>query len=162
MDNDIYDAATRLGEVLMLQGKTVTTAESCTSGWAGAALAAVTDSSRFYSSGFITYTDQAKARVLNVNPDTLERYTAVSEATVREMACGARLLTGDSIGIAISGYAGPDGGEDGTPPGTVWFGWCLEDGCVYTSQQWFAGSSEDVMKKASLFSLSELIRILAD
>ena len=160
MDEKLIQTATELGDLLVKKGLTVTTAESCTSGWLGSTLAAVSDSSVFYSSGFITYTDQAKHRILGVSTETLEEYSAVSEAAVSEMACGARKLSGDAIGMATSGYAGPDGGEDGTPAGTVWFAWCLPDESVHTRRQWFAGESEDVVKQATHFSLSELINIL--
>lgn len=162
MKDELVDVATKLGKLLIEKKLTITTAESCTSGWVGSALAAVSDSSRFYSSGFITYTNLAKHRVLNVRMETLERCTAVSEAAVSEMACGAKALSGDTIGIATSGYAGPEGGEDSTPAGTVWFAWCLPEGCVHTSRQWFSGGSEEVMLKATQYCLTELTRILAD
>lgn len=162
MDEKLISLANELGEILKEKSLSVTTAESCTSGWVGSALAAASDSSRFYSSGFITYTNEAKQRVLGVSGDTLARFTAVSEATVSEMACGAKKLSGDNIGLATSGYAGPDGGEDGTPAGTVWFAWCLADESVHTSRQWFSGESEEVVYKATLFSLSELKRLLAE
>ncbi|MBK0091167.1 CinA family protein [Erwinia sp. S59] len=160
MNDDLIAVATELGHLLIEKKLTITTAESCTSGWVGTALAAVSKSSLFYSSGFITYTNLAKHRVLNVSMATLDRYTAVSEAAVSEMACGAKALSGDTISIATSGYAGPDGGEDGTPPGTVWFAWCLPEGCVHTSRQWFSGESEEVMHKATHYCLTELKRIL--
>jgi len=137
MDNELIDAATILGELLSAKALNVTTAESCTAGWVGSALAAVSNSSKFYSSGFINYSDASKQRVLNVSPRTIACHSAVSEAVVIEMACGAKALSGDSIGIAVSGYAGPDGGKDGTPAGNVWFAWCLPEGCVYTSRHWF-------------------------
>lgn len=162
MDEDLLRAAEQLGKLLCERNLTLTTAESCTSGWAGSALAAVTGSSRFYQSGFITYSDISKQRVLGVNAQTLIRFSAVSDAAVGEMASGAKKLSGDDIGLAVSGYAGPAGGKDGTPPGTVWFGWCLEDNSVHTSRQWFPGSSEEVVKKAALFSINELIRIFSD
>lgn len=160
MDEELVNLATEVGNKLLAAGLSVTTAESCTSGWVGSALAAASDSSRFYSSGFITYTNQAKQRVLGVSAETLARDTAVSEAAVREMACGAKKLSGDTLAIAVSGYAGPDGGEDGTPAGTVWFAWCLADGSVHTSRQWFSGEGEEVVRKATLFSLAELKRLL--
>ena len=162
MNDDLKEAATQLGKLLIDNNLTITTAESCTAGWVGAALASVSESSLFYSSGFITYTNHAKHRVLNVSMETLDQYTAVSEAAVREMACGAKNLSGDGIGVATSGYAGPEGGEDGTPAGTVWFAWCLPEGCVFTSRQWFSGESEQVMQKATHYCLTELTRIMTD
>lgn len=162
MDNELIDVATILGELLSVKALTVTTAESCTAGWVGTALAAVSNSSRFYSSGFINYSDASKQRVLRVSPQTIACHSAVSEAVVIEMACGAKALSGDPIGMAVSGYAGPDGGDDGTPAGTVWFGWCLADDSVCTSQKWFSGSSEEVVRKAALYSIKELTRILSE
>ncbi|XXN66703.1 CinA family protein (plasmid) [Enterobacter ludwigii] len=160
MNNQLKIAAEKLGTTLKTKRLTITTAESCTSGWVGAALAAVKDSSAFYSSGFITYTDQAKHRVLAVTEETLRHHSAVSEAAVKEMACGAKRLSGDDIGIAVSGYAGPAGGADGTPAGTVWFAWCLKDDSVLTSRQMFSGNSEEVVIKATLFSINELQGLL--
>ncbi|ERK11206.1 hypothetical protein L579_1007 [Pantoea sp. AS-PWVM4] len=126
----------------------------------GSSLAAVTDSSRFYSSGFITYSDRAKQRLSGVSSETLRRYTAVSEEAVREMAEGAKQRAGDDIGIAVSGYSGPDGGEDGIPPGTVWFAWHLPGNQVHTACREFEGSSEAVVRQATLFCLEELRRFL--
>lgn len=160
MDEELIKAASELSEILLTRGWIVTTAESCTSGWVGAALAAASDSSRFYSSGFITYTNQAKHRILGVSNGTLERDTAVSESAVSEMAAGAKKLSGDDISIAISGYAGPEGGEDGTPAGTVWFAWCLQDNHIHTCRKHFAGDSEEVVRQAALYSLNELNRLL--
>lgn len=160
MDDELNNAATILGELLSATSLTVTTAESCTAGWVGSTLAAVSDSTRFYNCGFITYTDAAKQRILNVSPHTLATHSAVSEAVVIEMARGVRSLTGDNIGIAVTGYAGPDGGDDGTPAGTIWFGWCLDDESVCTSQKWFTGNSEEVVRKAALYCITELTRIL--
>ncbi|WP_313690485.1 CinA family protein [Pantoea sp.] len=162
MNEELINAATALSKTLLSQGLTVTTAESCTSGWVGSSLAAVADSSRFYSSGFITYSDRAKQRLLGVSSETLRSYTAVSEQVVREMSEGGKQRAGDDIGIAVSGYAGPDGGEDGTPPGTVWFAWHLPGNQVHTACRQFAGSSEAVVHQATLFCLEELRRILGD
>ena len=156
MDRELIETATILGNLLLEQKLTVTTAESCTSGWVGSTLAAVSQSSQFYSSGFITYTNQAKHRVLNVSEETLVYDSAVSEAAVREMAAGAKALSGDDSSIAVSGYAGPDGGEDGTPAGTVWFAWGLPDSTIQTCCQRFSGESEEVVRQATKYSLEQL------
>lgn len=71
--------------------------------------------------GYVTFTDEAKAKILRVQRHSLAEHTAVSEAVVTEMAQGAKDQAEVNISIAISGYGGPEGGEDGTPAGTVWF-----------------------------------------
>ncbi|MFJ5162203.1 CinA family protein [Pantoea sp. NPDC088449] len=162
MYNKLKIAAEKLGAMLKTKRLTITTAESCTSGWIGSSLAAAKESTTFYNCGFITYTDHAKYRVLGVAEETLRLHSAVSEASVKEMACGAKRLSGDDIGIAVSGYAGPAGGTDGTPAGTVWFAWCLEDGSIRTSRQMFSGDNEQVVLKASLFSINEMQRFLKE
>jgi nicotinamide-nucleotide amidase len=99
----------------------IVTAESCTGGWIAKAFTDLPGSSRWYESGYVTYSNAAKARDLGVLPRTLEEHGAVSEPTVREMAAGALRATGADISIAVSGIAGPDGGSPEKPVGTVWF-----------------------------------------
>jgi nicotinamide mononucleotide (NMN) deamidase PncC len=78
-------------------------------------------SSHWFESGYVTYSNAAKARDLGVSERTLQEHGAVSEPTVREMAAGALRATGADVSIAVSGIAGPDGGSAEKPVGTVWF-----------------------------------------
>lgn len=144
------------GRILIERGLTLTTAESCTGGNPAAALCAENNTASFYDIGIITFSDRAKQTMLNVQATTLEKYTAVSEQTVREMSIGARARAGTDISIAISGYAGPDGGEDGTPAGTVWFAWNFR-GKIMTKRAFFSGECQDVIEKAIRYCLSVLI-----
>ena len=107
------------------RGQTVTTAESCTGGMVAAALTDVAGSSAIFERGFVTYSNAAKTEMLGVSPETLERYGAVSEAVVREMAEGARHAAHADLAVAISGIAGP-GGSEHKPEGRVCF--ALADG----------------------------------
>ncbi|MCP1436920.1 PncC family amidohydrolase [Erwinia persicina] len=160
MDKELLNTAERLGKVLLQAGAKVAAAESCTSGLVSSALGAASDSSSYFTSGFVTYTDSAKHRILHVSEKTLQEHTAVSEATAREMAAGAKEVSGEKASIAVTGYAGPDGGEDGTPAGTVWFGWGLPDGEVRALKQHFSGDCEEVVRKAALFALQHLTELL--
>ena len=111
-----------IGE-LLAAGKTVATAESCTGGWIAKSLTDNAGSSGCFGYGLVSYSNGAKESLLGVNPATLEEHGAVSEAAVREMADGALNLSGADIAAAVSGVAGPDGGSEDKPVGTVWFAW---------------------------------------
>jgi nicotinamide-nucleotide amidase len=112
--------AAALGRALAARGMTLASAESCTGGMLGAQVTSVAGSSRWYLGGAVTYANQEKVRQLGVSPATLEAEGAVSEACVREMASGVRERTGASVAVAVSGIAGPDGGTEEKPVGTVW------------------------------------------
>ena len=160
MDTALQRAAKTLAETLTAHDLTVTTAESCTGGLVTKTLCATESTADFHSCGFVTYSNYAKTRLLGVKPETLERYTAVSAQTVEEMARGAKERAGQDIGLSISGYAGPDGGEDGTPAGTVWFGWALPDGDVIARKKQFSGENTRVIEDAATWALTELTRLL--
>jgi nicotinamide-nucleotide amidase len=99
----------------------IVTAESCTGGWIAKLFTDVAGSSRWFESGYVTYSNEAKMRDLGVSQRTLKEHGAVSEPAVREMAAGALRVTGADVAIAVSGIAGPDGGSPEKPVGTVWF-----------------------------------------
>ena len=160
MNNQLLQAAEQLGKTLTNARYKLATAESCTAGLVSMSLGAAKDSTSFFTSGFITYTDSAKHRVLGVSEKTLKIHTAVSEAAVREMATGALERSGEQVSLAVSGYAGPDGGEDGTPAGTIWFAWCLPGDLLVTSERLIKGEPEAVVNEAALFALTNLERLL--
>ncbi len=109
--------------------------------------------------GFVTFTDQAKMKILSVSQQSLERYSAVSEKVAAEMATGAIERADADVSIAITGYGGPEGGEDGTPAGTVWFAWHIK-GQTYTAVMHFAGDCETVLALAVRFALAQLLQLL--
>ena len=144
---------------LQARGKTVTCAESCTGGLLAAALTELPGSSAFFDRGFITYSDKAKQQVLNVNANTLRHYGAVSEETVREMALGALIATKNDFALSISGIAGPDGGSDDKPVGTVWFGFVTKQR-IWAKQHHFSGSRSQVREQAVQYALAILAHYL--
>ena len=119
--------ATRVLELLQEQGKTITTAESCTGGLIASMLTRVAGSSAGFHAGFVTYADHIKASVLGVDENTLAAHGAVSEAVVIEMAHGALRRSGADYALAVTGIGGPDGGSEEKPAGTVWLAWGSED-----------------------------------
>ncbi|HFS8372569.1 TPA: 2-oxo-tetronate isomerase, partial [Klebsiella pneumoniae] len=114
----------------------------------------------FYDTGVVTFSDEAKRNVLQVRAETLAVHSAVSEACVQEMSSGILALAGADIAIAVSGYAGPEGGEDGTPAGTVWFAWNFR-GQTETKRMCFTGDCETVVAKAVRYALAALSEKLA-
>ena len=114
--------------LLKQRGETVTFAESCTGGLLAARLVGVPGASEVLHESHVTYSDAAKARVLGVKEETLAAHTAVSTETAIEMAEGARKISGADWAVSTTGYAGPDGGADGTPVGTVYIAVAGKDG----------------------------------
>lgn len=117
---DMKQVAARLTE----RGLTLSVAESCTGGLLSSKITDVPGASKFYKGGACTYCNEIKHRILGVRQETLDIYTAVSEQTAAEMAAGCAQVFGTDIAVSVTGYAGPDGGEDGTPVGTIYVGIC--------------------------------------
>ena len=115
-------------KALLAAGKTIATAESCTGGLIAKRLTDIPGSSAVVKGGFVTYTNEMKLSMLGVAENTLTKYSAVSEQTAREMARGARVRTGADIAVSTTGLAGPGGGTDTCPVGTVFVGISSEDG----------------------------------
>ncbi len=109
-----------VGKLLLAQGKQFGTAESCTGGYVAHLITSIPGSSAYFPGTVVSYSYEMKRVLLGVNAETLEKYGAVSEETVREMAQGALKTLGIDISLAISGIAGPDGGTADKPVGTVW------------------------------------------
>jgi len=148
-------AATLVGE-LNRRKKAVASAESCTGGWIAKALTDVPGSSGCFGYGIVSYSNGAKESMLGVQNRTLAEHGAVSEAVVREMAEGALRLSGADIAVAVSGVAGPDGGSDDKPVGTVWFAWSTRGpGGIETDadQRRFEGNRESIRMQTVLHGL---------
>jgi nicotinamide-nucleotide amidase len=160
-DRRILEIAERVGERLLKDGRTVTTAESCTGGWIAKALTDVPGSSRWFGEGFVTYSNEAKMRRLGVPRSSLRTYGAVSEAVARAMVRGAIKRAGASEAVAVTGIAGPDGGLPGKPVGTVWFCWAKRHGgrlFLKVERKRFRGDREAVRRKTVRWALTRLLR----
>lgn len=122
--------AETLGERLSENGKTVATAESCTGGNIAHLITLVAGSSRYYKGSVVSYANEVKEKVLGARAGDLQQYGAVSEEVVKQMAEGVKRLLKTDYAIATSGIAGPSGGSDEKPVGTVWIAVAGERGCV--------------------------------
>jgi PncC family amidohydrolase len=119
-DHELMQLSEVVGRALKQRGATITTAESCTGGWVAKIITDIAGSSAWFERGFVTYSNEAKAQMIGVQESTLEAHGAVSEPVVIEMAIGALRAARADYAISISGVAGPDGGSDVKPVGTVW------------------------------------------
>lgn len=106
--------------LLLKHGKTMSTAESCTGGYIAHLITSIPGSSAIFKGSVVSYSNEAKERLLHVNNETLEKQGAVSEETVKQMAAGALSALHTDYAVAVSGIMGPDGGTPDKPVGTVW------------------------------------------
>jgi nicotinamide-nucleotide amidase len=118
---ELFALASRVIETNRAAGRTIALAESCTGGLVAAALTEVPGSSDVLLASIVTYSNEAKQALLKVASDVLETFGAVSIATAWAMACGALEKTGADVAVAITGIAGPGGGSEKRPVGTVVF-----------------------------------------
>ncbi len=157
---ELESLSSELGALLNKKNYFFTTAESCTGGWVGQSLTSVPGSSSWYGCGFITYSNIAKHKILEVSKDTLNNHGAVSQEVVEEMVIGALNKSRANLGVAISGIAGPGGGTPERPVGTVCLAWKLNNLPPLSITEVFDGSREEVRFKSVSKALEEAISLL--
>lgn len=138
-----YSLEERVAALLKQRGFTVTTTESCTGGLLAGRLLNAAGVSEVYKEGYITYSNEAKEKLLHVSHETLEAYGAVSEQTALEMVQGAARQAGAQAALATTGIAGPDGGTPEKPVGLVYIG-CYVNGVTVVEEHVFAGERAQV------------------
>jgi len=148
-----------IGRILVERGLTLAAAESCTGGLLGARITDVPGSSAYFLLSAVTYSNEAKVRVLGVPRPVLERHGAVSEPVALAMAEGARRVVGADIGIGITGIAGPGGGTPAKPVGTVYVGLSWQHGqrCRRLNLR---GSRADIRNRTVTYALALLLEML--
>lgn len=151
------DLAAVLIDALRERTLTLATAESCTGGMVGARVTAIAGSSDVYLGGVVSYANDAKASLLGVPPDVIERHGAVSEETARAMAAGIAGRLGADVAVAVTGVAGPGGGSEDKPVGTVWLAWKV--GAVIEARRvGFPGDRGQVRSRATQAAILGLLR----
>lgn len=151
--------AAELGGYLLEKNWQVSTAESCTGGGVASAITAIAGSSQWFETGFVTYANSAKTRLLGVSEASLAQEGAVSRTVVEQMALGAKAASGADLTVAVSGIAGPDGGTADKPVGTVWFAWADASGTVISECYVYQGDRAQVRYQACVTALRELVRL---
>lgn len=148
-----------IGEMLKMRGKTLGTAESCTGGNIASLITKVAGSSNYFKGTIVSYANEVKVKQLHVLPKDLEDYGAVSKQVVESMAKGALTTLNVDYAIATSGIAGPDGGSNEKPVGTVWIAVADHDH-VYSKKYLFGKNRERTIQAASLTALNLLRRFI--
>lgn len=157
-DEALQALAAQLAELLKREGQMLTLAESCTGGWVAKVCTDLAGSSSWFERGFVTYTNESKQELLGVSGETLERHGAVSEQTVAEMAMGALVRSHAQLAVAISGIAGPGGGSEQKPVGTVCFAWARSGVGAVAERMCFEGDREQVRRQAVAHALQGAVR----
>lgn len=153
--------AGRVADQLAERGLVLAVAESCTGGLLAAVLTERPGASRSFAAGLVTYSDDAKTRILGVRPETIAAYGAVSERVAQEMATGAARVAGADAALAITGIAGPGGGTPEKPVGTVWIAVALGDS-VRAEVHRFPGDRVQVREESARAALELLDRRLGE
>lgn len=149
----------RLAERLLARGWMLATAESCTGGMIAAACTDLGGSSNWFERGFVTYSNEAKADLLGVDPALIAQHGAVSEVVARAMAFGAVRHSRAQVSVAVTGVAGPTGGSAEKPVGMVWFGFQV-DGQLTSELRRFDGDRAAVRAATVRHALQRLIELL--
>ncbi len=156
MNHSAAQLTIALAAALTRRNWRICTAESCTGGLIAKTFTDLPGSSTWFDRGFVTYSNQSKIDLLSVDSATLARQGAVSQAVAAQMAAGAIRHSEAQLAIAVTGIAGPGGGSDQKPVGTVWFGFALP-GLVETERRQFDGDRQQVRQSSLLFALETML-----
>lgn len=148
-------------EKLMQKRLTLGCAESCTGGGIASRITSIPGSSGSFMGGIVAYSNQVKQSLLQVTEATLIQHGAVSAECAQEMALGARQALNVDWAISVTGVAGPGGGSDSKPVGTVFFAWAGPQGVKTQKMNW-KGDRERIQSKSSYFALHQMLRILGE
>lgn len=158
-DAALQQLAEQVGEAARSHHHMLVTAESCTGGWIAKTLTDIAGSSGWFECGMAAYSYEAKQSLLSVRPQTLEQFGAVSRETVIEMVSGALANTGATLAVAVTGIAGPGGGTEDKPVGTVWIAWKRRGGYPKAEVFHFAGDREAVRRQTVAASLQGMLAL---
>lgn len=156
-DDMLAALASELGRKLQLAGLQLVTAESCSGGWIAKCMTDIAGSSAFFDCGMAVYSYEAKQRLLGVRAQTLQQFGAVSRKTVLEMVSGALVNSGAGIAVAVTGIAGPGGGSEDKPVGSVWIGWKRRADQAHAQLFHFNGDRDAVRRQTVSAALHGLL-----
>lgn len=153
---------TQVGKALVDNDSMIVTAESCTGGMIAEALTEIAGSAAWFDRAYITYSYESKKEMLGVREITIQNNGAVSQECVEEMALGALQQSHAKVSVACSGIAGPSGGSQAKPVGTVWLAWAIQGQESVISQRFlFVGDRQQVREKATEAALMGVMKLLS-
>jgi PncC family amidohydrolase len=155
------NSAEKVVKFLKDNNLTISTAESCTGGILSSSIVDIAGSSEVFLEGCITYSNKAKISRLNVTPETIEKYGAVSSQTSEEMAEGIALTSGTDIGISTTGIAGPSGGTSEKPVGLVWIGIYFK-GNIKSYKYMFKGNRKSIRIETTHKAIELILQLLTE
>ena len=161
-DEDVAGLEETVVHTLKEQGLTLSTAESCTGGLIAQRITSVSGSSEVFGYGFVPYWEQAKAKLLGVDPDVIAKYNVVSAPVAAQMALGAAAVSGSDIAVSVTGVAGPTGGDAVRPVGTVYLG-AAKGGTVYVKKLFVSRPDRALVRaRAAQAALELALRLAQD
>ena len=147
----------KLGKLLQIKRLKVAVAESCTGGGIANAMTSLPGSSNWFECGFVTYSNQSKNQLLGISEELINTYGAVSAETAVAMAEAALTHSRAEMAVAVTGIAGPDGGTEDKPIGTIYFAWSAIELTTKTTTVIFSGNRETIRNQTILMALQGLI-----
>jgi len=159
-ENKITNLTIQLAKKLIAKNKVIAAAESCTGGWVAKSVTDMDGSSQWFDCSVVTYSNQAKQNLLGVQKNTLDVHGAVSQSVVKEMVLGLLDRCDADMGVSISGIAGPGGGTQEKPVGTVWIAWAKPGVFIEAIKFKFSGDREQVRLQSVFEALKGFERLL--
>lgn len=159
-DNELQPLLETVAQKMISRHLKLATAESCTGGWVAKAVTDLAGSSNWFECGLVTYSNQSKQDWLGVDSIALEQHGAVSQAVVKAMVLGLLDRCIANIGVSISGIAGPDGGTELKPVGTVWIAWAKPGQLFEATRYHFEGDRNQVRQQAVFEALLGVLRLI--
>ena len=155
---ELSQIARKTGEILLGRGWRLATVESCTGGWICQVVTSLAGSSDWFECGMVTYSNTSKAALVGVPGSLISSYGAVSAQVTEAMVSGALERTDASVAVSVTGIAGPGGGSEEKPVGTVFMAWQFPGGAAVSERFHFHGDREEVRRQSVATALSELAR----
>lgn len=159
MDDNLYSLSQKLGNILKQKKLTIAVVESCTGGFLSSVITDIPGSSVYFNLGLVVYQDNQKQKFLEIPARLFKKYSAVSEPVTSLMAEKAAVLSGSDVGVGITGYAGPSGGTEDDPVGTVYLAVSYKNKTI-KKRRIFDGPREEVKTAGAKWALSVLGDIL--
>ena len=158
-DQELKTISQKLAKQCLEKDICLVTAESCTGGLVSAIFTEIPGSSKWFDRGYVTYSNNAKIKILGVSEKNLNKFGAVSQEIANEMSLGALKKSEANLSISITGIAGPEGGSENKPIGTVFFSSAKKNKVLFEYKANFTGSREVIRRESILFVLNKLLKL---